>query len=282
MLQYFLSNIKKENNMTKPEKRRKQILSILADVPISSTQQLAETIGVSNETIRKDLDFLSKEGKILKVHGGVSLTTGNINEIPFDLRAAKNASQKKAIAHQAVSLIQKEDTILLESCTTNLELAKALLLLPEILETLTIVTNSFAIMSLLEGGQRCKHIFFLGGWVNPSQHSTIGHKTAMLLKDFHVSKAFLSGAALSTQFILTGYYQDDVEFQQTALSAAQEIILMIDSSKFGQTAVFSVTQLSNFDYLITDKVLSSSEIAYLTSANVKYLMTDPVNTITGN
>ena len=76
---------------------------------------------------------------------------------------------------------------------------------------------------------------------------------------------------MSTEFILTGYYQDDVEFQKNALSAAQEIILMIDSSKFGQTAVFAITSLSAFDYLITDKALSSEESSYLENAHVRYI-----------
>ena len=103
------------------------------------------------------------------------------------------------------------------------------------------------------------------------ESGTVIRKEELMLKDFYVSKAFLSGAALSTEFILTGYYQDDVEFQKNALSAAQEIILMIDSSKFGQTAVFAITSLSAFDYLITDKALSSEESSYLENAHVRYI-----------
>ncbi len=256
---------------SKLDKRRKEILSILSEVPISSTQQLAEMTNVSNETIRKDLDALADQGLIVKVHGGVALAPGNTSEIPFDLRITKNPDQKKAIARKAVSLIREKDTILLESCTTNLELARELLRTPELLATLIIVTNSFSIASLFDGGKKCKQMFFLGGWINPSQYSALGHKTALMLKDFYVSKAFLSGAALSTEFILTGYYQDDVEFQKNALSAAQEIILMIDSSKFGQTAVFAITSLSAFDYLITDKALSPEESSYLENAHVRYI-----------
>ncbi len=81
--------------ISKLDKRRKQILTILSKVPISSTQQLADLTKVSNETMRKDLDALSDEGLIIKVHGGVALAGGSTAEIPFDLRASKNVVQKK-------------------------------------------------------------------------------------------------------------------------------------------------------------------------------------------
>lgn len=256
---------------SKLDKRRMQILSILSDVPISSTQQLAEAAKVSNETMRKDLDMLSDEGLIIKVHGGVALANSNVNEIPFDLRATKNIEQKKRIAKKAISLIEVGDTIILESCTTNLELAKELAQNPELLETLIIITNSFSIASVFDGGRKCEKMFFLGGWVNPKQYSTMGHKTAAMLKDFHVSKAFLSGAALSRQFILTGYYDDDVEFQKNALTAAGKVILMIDSSKFEQTAIFNVAPLSMVTYLITDKELTKEEHSYVKENKILYM-----------
>lgn len=256
--------------ISKLDIRRKKILSILSEVPISSTQQLAEETSVSNETMRKDLDALAEEGLIIKVHGGVALANGHTNEIPFDQRAVTNIGLKKAIARKAMTLIEAGDTILLESCTTNLELAKELVHQEELLASLIIITNSFSIVSVFDNGKKCKKMFFLGGWINPKQYSALGHKTAALLRDFHVSKAFLSGAALSSQWILTGYYDDDVEFQKNALTAAQAVILMIDSSKFGATAIFTVAPLSKIDYLITDKQLTAEEEAYMRENKVCY------------
>jgi len=256
---------------SKLDKRRKKILSILSEIPISSTQQLAKATNVSNETMRKDLDALSDEGHIIKVHGGVALAHGTTAEIPFDLRAAKNAAQKREIAKAASGLIEVGDTILLESCTTNLELARVLIKDPDLLETLVVITNSFSIASLFDRGTKCRRMFFLGGWINPEQYSVLGPQTARMLSDFHVSKAFLSGAALSRQFILTGYYDADVDFQKSALNAAQEVILMIDNSKFEQTAIYTVAPLSQADYLITDRLLTEDEQAYIDRENIHYI-----------
>lgn len=255
----------------KLDKRRKEILSILSEVPISSTQQLADLTSVSNETIRKDLDVLADEGLIIKVHGGVALASAHANEIPFELRAATNWAEKRRIAKKALPLIEAGDTLLLESCTTNLELAKELVRNPELLESLMVITNSFSIAAAFDNGRKCKRIFFLGGWINPFQYSVLGHKTAAQLRDFHVSKAFLSGAALSSQFILGGYYDDDVEFQKNALTAAQKAVLMIDSSKFDRTAVFSVAHISRFNYLVTDRDLPTDSRLYLEKEGVCYL-----------
>lgn len=256
---------------SKLDTRRKKILTLLGEVPLSSTQQLAEEIGVSTETMRKDLDILAENGMILKVHGGVALASGQVSEIPFDLRATHHAREKRIIAKSAVKLVCPEDIIILESCTTNLELAKELLAIPELLESLIIITNSFSIASVFDGGRKCKKMFFLGGWVHPQQYSCRSSQTITQLKQFHVSKAFLSGAALSDNFIVSGYYDEDVAFQKAALAAAQESILMIDHSKFEQTAIFSIAPLSKFDYLITDKKLDDKDIDYLSEHGINYI-----------
>lgn len=260
---------------SKLDKRRKEILNILARVPISSTQQLAEETGVSNETMRKDLDALADEGLILKVHGGVALVGGAVAEIPFDLRATHYAAEKRAIAASAIKLLHKKDIIILESCTTNLELAKELVLFPELLETLIIITNSFTIATTFDGGRKCRKMFFLGGWVHAQQFSCLSYQTAAQLKEFHVSMAFLSGAALSSNYIVCGYYDEDVAFQRATLEAAQKSILMIDHSKFDQAAVFSVAPLSEFDYLITDRELPPETLAYTREHGITYIHAAP-------
>lgn len=254
--------------------RRKEILKLLSQVPISSTQQLAAETDVSTETMRKDLDALADEGLIIKVHGGVALAGGHVNEIPFDLRARRNVAEKRRIAQTALNLLKPDDSIVLEGCTTNLELAKALGFKPELLGTLVIITNSFSIASALEFGRKCRKLFFLGGWVNPQQYGSHGYQTTQMLSDFHVNKAFISGAALTDEYVLTGYYDDDVAFQKMAIQSASETILMIDSSKFGQAAILSVAHLSAVDWLVTDKALEKEAIRTIGAMDVKVLVAE--------
>lgn len=253
---------------TKLDIRRNTILNILAKVPISSTQELAKSTGVSTETMRKDLDALADEGLIVKMHGGVAIAAPNAAEVSFDSRIRKNITGKRKIAQKAISLITENDSLILESCTTNLELAKALLTRPELLATLSVITNSFSIVSLFEGGKLCQSLFFLGGQTNAAEHCCQGQQTVNMLTQFHVSKAFLSGAALSEQLILAGYIEHDIAFQKNAIQAADQTILMADHKKFGNPAIYSVCSLAEVDYLITDKELNEAELNILKELQV--------------
>lgn len=248
----------------KPMLRRQQILNALKQSPICSPLQLAEMTGVSTETIRKDLDALSANGQIIKVHGGVALAATDTHEIPFDLRVTQHAAEKAAIAKAALQLVVPDDVIILEGCTTNLELARALTANLELLESLVVITNSLPIAALFGSGYMCHKFFFLGGWINPLQYNSHGNQTAAMLEGFHLNKAFLSGAALSDDYVISAYYDDDLLFQRAAMKAAKQTVLMLDHSKFGQSAILAVAPLSEVDYLVSDKRLSTQEHADIT------------------
>lgn len=234
------------------QQRRDAILKILSQIPISTTLELAQQTNVSCETIRKDLDALSKAGVIIKVHGGVALANSEPGEAPFDIRTSVNTEQKIKIAKAAVRLITPGNSIILESCTTCLELCKILLTQPELLETLIIITNSFSIATLLEGGKHCKKLFFLGGWCNSTEHATRGYHTTKFLDDCHVDIAFISGAALGKDMTLTSYLEEDMIFQRQALKSAQQTILLMDKAKFKNSAFFSVCPITAIHYVVTD------------------------------
>ncbi|MDR1549946.1 MAG: DeoR/GlpR family DNA-binding transcription regulator [Hungatella sp.] len=251
--------------------RREKILDLLSQIPISSTQQLAKATDVSTETMRKDLDALAEGGLIIKVHGGVALAN-TISEIPFDLRAKEHVEQKIKIAAAAAKLIDKGEAILMENCTTNLELARVLVQDSELLQTLVVITNSVEITSLFNSGGLCQRLFFLGGWVNPQEHAAHGYQTTKMMQEIHANKAFISGAAISEQLMITGYYDDDVAFQKTALQCADEIILMLDSSKYGKNALLTVAHLSDMDYLVTNQAFPKEQLKEFTAMNISYIL----------
>lgn len=152
-----------------------------------------------------------------------------------------------------------------------MELAKALRGTPELLETLVVITNSLAVATVFESGRLCRKLFLLGGWVSADQYSSHSSQTAAMLRDFHVNKSFISGVALSEDYILTGYYDEDVIFQKAAIQAASQTILMLDHSKFKKTAVLSVAHLSELDFLVSDKQLSEKESGDLAGFGVEFV-----------
>lgn len=245
--------------MSKAQERQNAILSSLRYVQISTAQSLAEEFNVSTETIRTDLKVLSQENKVVLTHGGVMLPADSDDYFPFDLRRKKNYASKSQIGKVASCLVEKGDAILLENSTTSLALIEALLKQKDLLETLTIVTNSFSIAALIEPSHLFKQFFFFGGWVDFTQHATTGSAMIEGLSQLYIDKAFLSAAALSRDGVITSYYENDRVFQRTALKQAKETILMVGKEKYGKEALIRVTDLSSFSKIVTDADLTEEE-----------------------
>jgi len=258
----------------KIEKRRKAILDLLSQVPISSTAQLASAMEVSTETMRKDLDALADEGMIIKIHGGVALANSTPGDAPFDLRTQWNIDEKRKIALAASTLIAENDSIIIESSTTGLELAKVLLDQSELLKTLVIITNSLSIAALFDGGAKCQKLFFLGGWINPAEHATRGYHTQTAMKDFCVNKSFISGAALGNDMVLTSYLDEDMIFQRQAIQCAKETVLMIHSAKFYKAAMFSVCPINQIAYVVSDQNCDADIFSALRKSGTRVILSE--------
>ncbi|MGM0125572.1 hypothetical protein IGI37_002971 [Enterococcus sp. AZ194] len=259
--------------MTKIERRHKKILEILSTIPLATIAELSETIGVSSETIRKDLKVLSEEKMIFQTHGGVALARGRNVSQPFDYRMQINSQSKQKIGKKAVHLVEPNDVILLENSTTSLALARELSKNKELLDSLTIVTSSFKIAAQLddtfkETKTSCR-LFFVGGWTNFEQHGTFGLHTIETLKSIHVTKAFLSGAALDERLRLSGYNDEDVAFQKSAIVYSQQVILMLENGKYPKSGFSNVGSIEDIDSIVTDVVFDDERTRQLESANVK-------------
>lgn len=255
--------------MSKIEHRHKKIVDYLSSTPIATIIELAEYLDVSHETIRKDLNTLAEKNLVARVHGGVALAGKGSTSTSYDIRTNINLEKKAKIAFAASRLISPGDSIILESSTTNTELSKILLSNEELLKTLIIITNSFKIASMFDANQSCSRLFFLGGWSNFSEHSTYGQFTIKALNAFKANKAFISGAALNKDFVLTGYDDDDIQFQKQAIRSASSSILLIDSSKLNCTALLTVCDCKSFDYIVTDSNFTPDDEHKLADLDVK-------------
>lgn len=254
--------------MDKIKVRRGEILKLLETAPMIPVSELASLLGVTKETVRKDLAALEEQGLAVWRHGGAALTERSAAPIPYALRESFHKEGKGRIAKAACALIQEEDSILLESSTTTMALCQALLERPGLLSTLTVMTNSLYIAQLFEMGSLVKRFFLLGGWLTASEGATQGPYTYKTLREFHPDKAFLSGAALNEEMELTGYYESDICFQQEAIRCAKSTILLLDKAKYPSTGLFSAGGLSRVAYVVTDAVLPEEGQERLRKQNV--------------
>lgn len=237
------------------ENRHNKILELLSKESVASVAYLSATLGVTKETIRKDLAYLYDAGKISRIHGGAALA----DTMPFRVRKGIAEDEKRHIAACACEQICRKDSIIIESSTTNILLGDELLRQEDKLKTLTIITNSLRLALLLEFGRLCGKLFLLGGYADADEENCHGAQTVEALRQFHVDKAFLSAAAVDARMHMTAYKEHDMLFQRQAIACAADTYVLVNKKKIPSTALYHVCNLSEVTGVITDADLNADK-----------------------
>jgi DeoR family glycerol-3-phosphate regulon repressor len=210
---------------------------------------LAKRLGVSDETIRRDLKDLTAEGLVQKTHGGVMLPEP-LGEPRFDRRMSQEAAAKKAIARVAAAQVRDGDAILLDTGSTTAYLARAL----RGHRNLLVVTNSVDIARTLatRNGNR---VYMAGGELRADDGAALGVSATSFVQQFRVRLCFLSIGAIDLDDGLMDFHLEEAEFSRVAMRRAERTIIVADHTKFGRRALVSVCPLSSVQTLITDEPL---------------------------
>jgi DeoR/GlpR family transcriptional regulator of sugar metabolism len=229
--------------------RRSEIIRIIKEQQRTSTSTLSELLDVSEVTIRNDLKVLAAQGWLHRVHGGAEITPEFVPEQPFADRQREHASAKESIAIAAATMIRPGDTILLDSSTTAFQLALELKQIPW---ELNVVTNNLHAAMTLKDCPKLE-VLMLGGVIRGETFSAIGSMARDMLAKIHVHKGFISANGLTVERGLAGADIREVETQRAMVQSAQQVIALIDSSKFGKTSFLSVASLNEINLLVTEK-----------------------------
>lgn len=243
-------------------KRHGEILKLLELQGSASIAAMARQLGVSTETIRRDLRPLVEAGSVLRMHGAVGLA-GQLGEAPFERRMRENAAAKKAIAHHVASTIRDGDTVMLDTGTTTSFLARALIGH----RRLTVVTNSSDIARTLAtvNGNR---VYMAGGELRSDSGAAFGSSAVDFASRFFVQHAIISAGAIDETGIMD-FDLHEAEFARMVLSQGQRRLVVCDASKFGARGFVQVCDLLGFTELVTDQPPSASLGAALSKAEVK-------------
>lgn len=235
------------------EPRDERILGLLEGNEQVSVGSLAQHLGVSEVTVRKDLDRLARRALVERVRGGARLPAGE--EGALSERLGHRAAAKRAMAKRAALMIEPGAVIALDSSSTGYYLALELALRRD----LTIVTNSLRIaMQLAE--QSAVDIVLLGGSVRRTSASTVGFPLELLQQFGRIDIAFLGASAMSAEQGLLERAYSEAETKRMMASVAERVIGLVDSSKatgFGQHRVVPPTRLER---LITDDALTDDAV----------------------
>ena len=232
------------------EERRAQILQIVRSEGRVKVIELANLFNTSEVTIRIDLNELHQRGLVLRSHGGAVLPDTILRESPVYERAKAHSEEKRRIGKMAATLIQDGETIILDSGTTTLEIARQI----KKKQGLQIITNGVNIAAELLDA-RGAQIFILGGSVVKEAASITGRFTEEMMDQFSADKMFLSGAGCDPEFGVSGAHVEETMVNRAMMRISREIILVADASKFSKRGMSRIAPFSEIDTVISDTSL---------------------------
>lgn len=232
---------------SKKFRRRDLIQQVVQERGSVSVDALAEMLGVSTQTIRRDLDRLCDGETLRRAHGRIELAEDRLNT-PFDERAGTNLAGKRAIAEKAAAQIPNGATLFISIGSTPLSVARALRRRKE----LTVITNNLsAAMALSE--EVSNRIILPGGELRLPDRDFVGEEVVEFFGRFRAEFAVFGTAGVGEDGRLLEFHQSEVRASERMRANAQKSILVIDHSKFGRLAPAAGVLISDVDLIVCDR-----------------------------
>lgn len=250
--------------------RRNEILEKLHTQRHVVVSELSQFYGVSEETIRRDLDKLEKEGFAVKSYGG-AVFNENLNiDFPFNVRKNRNVTGKQKIAELAEPLVRDGGSLFLDASSTAVFIAKAI----KNKKNLTVITNSVEILLELSDVSGWT-IISTGGRMTGQYLMFLGSRAEECIRSYYADCAIISCKALDRKWGIMESLESTGSVKKTMVSCARKRILAVDSTKFDQTAFYVGPSLQDIDILVTDCIPGGEWIEYLESIGVECLYPEP-------
>lgn len=264
--------LRQERKMTANE-RRDKILDYVRHCTSVSIQELSGFFDVSEESIRRDLVILEKNGKIKRTFGGaISLESHVRTSVPFELRCGAKKAAKRCIAEKCVPLIKSADIIFLDCSSTSYYLAQRLLDFKDI----TVITNSVAIANLIQTESQVD-VIVLGGRFDRNLFCYTGMDTVRAISSFKATKAFISCSGISMDSGLTDSDEMQCAIRRAMIENSLQVFHIVDYTKFGKIRLYPVGQLTEKSTVICESVLPEEWQEYFEVMHVASIYGDLTN-----
>jgi DeoR family transcriptional regulator, aga operon transcriptional repressor len=234
------------------KQRREEILRRLHRLGYVGVRQLAAEYGVDTSTIRRDLDVMAQHGMVARSHGGATLPA-EPPETPYVVKIETNVAQKRAIARAMAEAIPDGSSLLMDSGSTTLEVAKAL----RGRKDLTVITNDLRVAAEV-ANQGEARLVVLGGEVLPAVYTLVSERAVALIGEFHADYAVMGADAVDPRGI-TNVNSNEVSMKRAMMHAADHVVVVADSSKFGRSALVRVADLDGVELVVTDDGLADEQ-----------------------
>lgn len=246
--------------------RRRKIISLLEEKNSVMVPELSKTFHITEETIRRDLEKLEKEGLLKRTHGGAVAAENTNMELPLKIREVTNTDNKQAIGIRVAEFIEDGDTIAMDSSTTALQVAKHI----KSKKRITVITNSMNIVYELANVKDIA-VISTGGNLRQSSMGFVGHLTEESIKKYNVDKAIISCKGVDIGREVTESNEAEAQVKRTMVEAADKVFLLVDSTKFNKISFVNMLRFEQIDTIVTDKKLSEEWEQHVASKNIRLI-----------
>ena len=213
----------------------------------ATVEQLAETLGVTLQTVRRDVQRLAEQGLVRRFHGGVRIPTSSVENLAHTQRETLHADGKARIARAVAEQVPNDCSLILNIGTTTEAIAKALLHH----RGLRVITNNLNVAAILSSNPECE-VIVAGGVVRARDRGIVGEAAVDFIRQFRVDIALIGISGIEPDGSLRDYDMREVKVAQTIIEHAREVWLAADHTKFNRPAMVQLAQLAQIDRLFTD------------------------------
>ena len=245
--------------------RHKYILDSLNKHGFVRITDVANELGVTKVTIRKDIKILESKGLLYKVHGSARPANPHVADLDVHVKDNINRDAKRRIAQRAVEMLGETDSIIVASGSTVYAFAEEIKM--RMWHHLNIVTPFLRLGVLLNESENV-NVVQLGGCVHKKSLSAIGGYAEAALSDFSCSKLFFGVDGIDLEHGITTSTIEEAKLTQVMMRSASKIIILADSSKFGQRGFGRICSVEEIDVIVTDSRISEQAVAMAEEAGV--------------
>lgn len=248
------------------KERRNRIEKLFKEQKELDVNYIKKTFGISSVTVRNDLMYLERKGIIKRMFGKAVLREESLSSVS-DMCDVKNLNEKERIGKYAVSLINENESIMLYTGTTTLQIARQI----DNRRNFIAVTNSIYIAYELRRNPNIK-IVVIGGNFNPDSGSTYGVQAIRQLNDYNIDKLFLAVDGIDAEMGITNDQPYETDINRTMIKKAKQVIVVADYSKIGATHFVNMGDIEDVDMLITDNKAPADKVEKIREKGVEVII----------
>lgn len=247
--------------------RHRAILETARHTGSVSVEALADQLGVTPQTIRKDLNLLARRSMLARVHGGAVVTSG-VDNLRYAERRLVAADSKDAIGAAAAALVPDGASLFINIGSTTEAIARHLTGHRDLM----VITNNLNVVDILAESPGIE-VIAAGGRVRPADRAVVGALAMDFIRNFRVDFALIGASAIERDGRFLDFDVDEVRVSQTIIAQARQVILSLDSSKLGRPAPVRIGDLNDIDFLVTDAIGDAQLAEACRLANVEVVET---------